>query len=119
MYSGAQYAACTVHRPLYKPGGLHLPPACADPDQCTVGCRFRSDTVGEGPPTNRQTANFFVGTAVPHSVDGSGSPSNTMSPGPRPTPIIYTGILIQPTDWPQYTNVTDRQTDRIDRTTVP
>jgi len=45
---------------------------------------------------------------------------NTVSTGPRPT-SIPTGILIQPTDWPQYTNVTDRQTDRQtdNRTTVP
>ena len=44
---------------------------------------------------------------------GSGSPSNTMWLGSRPTymPIF---ILIHPTIWPQYTNVTDRQTDRQD-----
>jgi len=41
----------------------------------------------------------------------AGSPSNTMWPGPRPirTPSF---ILIRPTVWAQYTNVTDRQTDR-------
>ena len=39
---------------------------------------------------------------------GAGSPSNTMWLGPRPT---YTPsfILIHPTVWPQYTNITDRQ----------
>ena len=44
--------------------------------------------------------------------EGVGSPSNTMSPGPRPT-SLPSGILIHPTIWPQYTNVTDRtgQTD--------
>jgi len=44
------------------------------------------------------------------------SPSNTTWPGQRP--ISTTSfILIHPTVWPQYTNVTDR-TDRQDRTTV-
>jgi len=31
--------------------------------------------------------------------------------GPRPT-SVQSGILIHPTVWPQYTNVTDRQTTR-------
>ena len=39
---------------------------------------------------------------------GAGSPSNAMSPGPMPT-SVPSGILIHPTGWPQYTNVTDRQ----------
>ena len=39
---------------------------------------------------------------------GAASPSNTMWFGPRPT-SIPSGILILPTVWPQYTNVTDRQ----------
>jgi len=46
----------------------------------------------------------------------SGSPSNKMWPGLRPT-SLPSGILIHPTVWPQYTNVTDktdRQTDRQD-----
>ena len=41
---------------------------------------------------------------------GAGSPSNTMWPGPRPTSVL-SFILIHPTIWPQYTNVTDK-TDR-------
>ena len=45
----------------------------------------------------------------------AGSPSNTMWPAPRLT-SIPSGILIHPTVWPQYTNVTDR-TDRQDRQT--
>jgi len=49
------------------------------------------------------------GAAVPLSVGGAGSPSETMSPGPRPT-SVSSGILIHPTVWPQYINVTDRQT---------
>jgi len=53
--------------------------------------------------------------AVPLSVRGScRSPSDTMSPGPRPT-SVPSGILIRPTIWPHYTNVTDR----TDRATVP
>jgi len=40
---------------------------------------------------------------------GAGSPSNTMWLGPRPT-CIQSFILIRSTVWPQYTNVTDRQT---------
>ena len=44
---------------------------------------------------------------------GAGSTSNTMWPGLRLT-SIPSGILIHPTVWPQYTNVTDRQ-DRTDR----
>jgi len=38
----------------------------------------------------------------------AGSPSNTMWPGPRPT-CMPSFVLIRPTVWPQYTNVTDRQ----------
>ena len=49
-----------------------------------------------------------VRTAVPLSVGGAGSPSNTMSPGTRPTSVL-SGILINPTVWPQDTNVADRQ----------
>ena len=41
-------------------------------------------------------------------LGGAGSPSNTMSPGPRPT-SMPSGIYIHPTVWPQYTNVTDRE----------
>jgi len=45
---------------------------------------------------------------------GAGSPSNTMWPGPRPT-CTPSFILIHPTVWPQFTNVTDRQTGQTDR----
>jgi len=44
-----------------------------------------------------------VGAVVPLSVGGAGSPA--LWPGPRPT-SISSGILIHPTVWPQYTNVT-------------
>jgi len=42
---------------------------------------------------------------------GAGFLSNTMSPGPRPTsiPTVPSGMLIHPTFWQQYTNVTGRQ----------
>jgi len=39
---------------------------------------------------------------------GAGSPSNTMWLGSRPT-CMPSFILIYPTVWQQYTNVTDRQ----------
>jgi len=51
--------------------------------------------------------------AVRFGKGGAGSPSNTMWPGPRPT-YMPSFILIHPTVWPQYTNVTDRQTDRTE-----
>jgi len=41
-------------------------------------------------------------------LQGAGSPSNTMWPGSRPT-SMPSFVLIHPTVWPQYTNVTDRQ----------
>jgi len=47
----------------------------------------------------------------PFPWGGSGSPSNAMWPGPRPT-YTPSGILIHSTVWPQYTSVTSRQTDR-------
>jgi len=53
---------------------------------------------------------------APHSlVVGAGSPSNTMSPGPRPI-HVPSGILIYLTVLPRYTNVTCGQ-DTL--TTVP
>jgi len=42
------------------------------------------------------------GTAVPLSVGGAGSPSNTMSPGPRSISLL-SGILIHPAVWSQQT----------------
>ena len=52
---------------------------------------------------------------------GAGSPSNTVWPGPRPA-SIPSGILINLTVWPQYTNVTDRtdrqRSDSIGRTVL-
>jgi len=39
---------------------------------------------------------------------GAGFPSNTVWPGPMPT-CVSSFIVIHPTVWKQYTNVTDRQ----------
>jgi len=48
----------------------------------------------------------------------AGSPSNAIRPEPRPTSMPSV-ILIHPTIWPQYTNVTDRTTQtRQDRQTM-
>jgi len=59
-----------------------------------------------GPITGSCCAPFPLG-------GGGGSPSNTTSPGPRPTSVgLPSGILIHP----QYANVTNRRTDR---TTIP
>jgi len=48
--------------------------------------------------------------AVPLWGRGAGSPSYTISPGPRPTcmPSFILITFIRPTVWPHYTNVTDR-----------
>jgi len=46
----------------------------------------------------------------------AGSPSNTVWPGHRPT-CMPSFVLIHPTVWPQYTNVTDRQVRQTDRQT--
>ena len=43
------------------------------------------------------------------------TPSNTMWPGPRRT-CLPTFVLIHATVWPQYTNVTERQTGQTDET---
>ena len=48
----------------------------------------------------------------PFGGGGAGSPCNTVWLGPRPT-CMPSFILIHPTIWPQYTNVTER-TDRQD-----
>ena len=41
-----------------------------------------------------------LGAVSPFLGGGAGSPSNTMSPGPRPT-SVPTGILTHPGVWPQ------------------
>jgi len=49
-----------------------------------------------------------VEAALRLSVGEAGSQYNTMWPGPRHI-SVPSGVLIHPTVWPQYTNVTDRQ----------
>jgi len=46
---------------------------------------------------------------------GAGSPSNTMWPGPWPT-YVPSFIVIHPTVWLQYTNVTERTERQTERT---
>ena len=58
---------------------------------------------------------FFRGEGCDF-LGGVGTPSNTMWPGPRPS-LVQSGIVIQSTVWPQYTNVTDRQTGQRNRQT--
>jgi len=55
------------------------------------------------------------GCCAPLSGGGAESPSKTTLPGPRPI-SVPSGILTHPIVWPQYTNVTDKQTAQ---TTVP
>ena len=54
-----------------------------------------------------------VGATVPLSVGLAGS--RTMSPGSRPT-SVSSGIVIHPTVWPQYTDVTNRQDKQTGQT---
>ena len=56
-----------------------------------------------------------LGGCVP--LGGAGCPPNTMSPGPRPT-AVPSFVLIHPSVWPQYTNVTDRQTGKTNKAMV-
>jgi len=57
-----------------------------------------------------------VGGCCAHFRDGgAGSPSNTVLPGQTFT-SVPSDILIHPTVWPQYTNVTDRHAGQ---TTIP
>jgi len=65
-------------------------------------------------PFDRNRYGPKIGGLCPFRGGGAGSPPNTMWPGPRPT-YVPSFILIRPTVWPQYTNDTDRQTDRQDR----
>jgi len=55
-----------------------------------------------------------LGAVPPFVGEGDGFPSIKIWPGPRPA-YMPSSILINPTFLPQYTKVTDRQTDRQDR----
>jgi len=59
-------------------------------------------------PFDHNTRPKNGGLLCPLLGRGAESPSNTMWPGPGPT-SVPSFILIHPTVWPQYTNVTDRQ----------
>ena len=91
------------------------------------GAGSPSNTMSLGPrPTSYQLASRSFqpfghnryglkigGGLCPFWGGGTGSPSNTVWPGLRPT-FVPSFILIRPTVWPQYTNVTgrtDRETD--------
>jgi len=70
------------------------------------------------PDPSSRLATTDIGLKVGAAVSllwGNWVPSNTMRPGARPT-SMPSGTLIHPTVWPQYTNITDRQTgqDRTD-----
>jgi len=54
------------------------------------------------------------GFSVPFLGREAGYPSITIWPGPRPT-CVPSFVLIRPTVWPQYTNVTDRTDRQTDR----
>jgi len=54
-----------------------------------------------------------MGALPPFWGRGAGSLSNIIRPGLRPT-CVPSFILIRPTVWPQYTNVTDRQDRQIE-----
>ena len=63
--------------------------------------------------------NFVIGgCSARFRGGGAGSPCNTVWPVLRPT-CVWGFIVIQPTVWPQYSNVADRRTDRqTDRQTT-
>ena len=80
---------------------------------------YKSSALAEmGDRVTAEWAEKWGGLLYPFPWGKTGSPSNTMSPRPRPT-SVPSGILIRPTVWLQYTNVThkqDRQTGhRSDR----
>ena len=71
---------------------------------------------GMRPTSNSATTNMGQNWgAVPLWRRGAGSPCKTMWPGPRPT-RVPSFILIHPTVWSQYTNVTDRQERQVRQT---
>jgi len=57
-----------------------------------------------------QTGDHWATIDMGRKEGGCWAPCNTMWLGPRPT-LVPSFILIHPTVWPQYTNVTD-STDR-------
>jgi len=106
-----KYRAVCLYRPIFA--GTHCgysgetirlySPSVADVQQELSSC-------WDGRPFghNKHGPKSIRAAAAPLSVEGAGSPSNTMSPGLRPT-SVPSGILIRPTVWLQYPNVTHRQ----------
>jgi len=75
--------------------------------QCRLGWGLSPYQVASIQPFGHNRHGPKIGGCDPFGWGGAGSPSNTMWPGPRPTSMT-SSILIHPTDWPQYTNVTNR-----------
>ena len=88
-----------------------------------VGAGTPSNTMSPGPRPRPTSVPSCILTVPPPLLEGGGAglKSNTMWPRPRPT-CLPSFILIRPTVWPQYTNVTDREdrqrSDRIGRTVL-
>ena len=76
---------------------------------CQLSTEQELSSCWDGNRARAKWAEKWRGCCAPFH-GGSWSPSNAMWLGPRPT-YIPSGIVIHPTVWPQYTNVTDR-TDR-------
>jgi len=123
---GQSTAQRRYHR-CYAKGGVVTPTAesktpamCWSPNSLDHSSMLsKSSTVAEmGDRLATVDMERKVGGCCAPFRGGAGSPSNTISPGPRPT-SVPSGILIHPTIWPSYDNVTDRQDRQTDRITVP
>jgi len=82
-----------------------------------LGPHLTQCRLGRGLPPYQVASQFirlFGNNGYGLKIEGAVSLSNTMSPGLRPT-SVPSFILIHPTLWPQYTNVTDRQDRTTDR----
>jgi len=78
--------------------------------QCRLGRGYLTNKWHLDPSSHLATTDMGQKLGLcPFGGGGPGlqSPSKTMWPGPRPT-CVPSFILIRPTVWPQYTNVTDR-----------
>ena len=66
-------------------------------------CRWMLSTSWDRcPPFGHNRHGPKIAGLCPFGGEGAGSPSNTMSPGPRPT-SLPSGISIHPAVWPQQT----------------
>ena len=116
-------------RPISLPSGILIHPTVS-PQQAWAEnwglCPYGGGGAGHGLRIIRMQAkpapvNFECGGCCAPFRGGAGSPSNTVWPGLWPT-CKPSFILIHPTVWPQYTNITDRTdrqwSDRIGRTVL-